>query len=114
MTLYEEYELTTTNPSMDKYIKWLEKTVKRQEKIISKQEKKTRKVWILDMPDWRYVFSNKKDCKKAMEKIMKDNRSRGGVECLSNSMYFRIKNKLVEATSSYVQSANYLIENNLI
>lgn len=114
MTLYEEYELTTTNPSMDKYIKWLERAVKRQEKIISKQEKKTRKVWILDMPDWRYAFSTKKDCKKAIEKIMKDNRSRGEVECYSDVMYFRIKNKLIEATASYVQSANYLIENNLI
>lgn len=114
MTLYEEYELTTTNPSIGKYIKWLERTVKRQEKIISQQEKKTRKVWILDWDNWRYVFSNKKDCKKAMEKVMKDNRLRGEVECYSNEMCFRIKNKVVEATSSYVQSASYLIENNLI
>lgn len=114
MTLYEEYELTTTNPSMDKYIKWLERAVKRQEKIISKQEKKTRKVWILDWDNWRYAFSNKKDCKKAMEKIMKDHRLRGGVECLNDEMYFYLKNKFVEAKASYVQSANYLIENNLI
>lgn len=114
MTLYEEYELTTTTPSIGKYIKWLERTVKKQERAINKQEKKMRKVWILDWDNRRYVFAHKKDCKKIMEKIMKDNHCRGEVECCYDDMYFRIKNKVVEASALYIWSASYIMDNNLV